>query len=255
MANPFVAKLLLCTVLLSTGVSALMGSLPHHSVVAAGLSRSRTISLTTMLDPLFGQRRFQVDERLPYVNDGARIRWISPDRLRTDVYGSNLHVGAVGCVLGNFWVCGPDKAPHGPEGHHAVLNALFPQNLISGYCCLHHLAVSRVAGGRSYSIRAVGDPWPYSPGCLGCGEALHPPSVRSEHYQATLTIDAIGRPLRLTSTVAIEPQRGRHGKSVLHEQDVSFTYTGTWTVDIPHNPRLPCPSWDRTPGSWCVRAR
>lgn len=63
------------------------------------------ISLNQLIRPAFMQHRLQVDERIvtdPYIHQEFRIRWIAPDRLRTDVYGTNLHVGKVGCVLGNF---------------------------------------------------------------------------------------------------------------------------------------------------------
>lgn len=135
--------------------------------------------------------------------------------------------------------------------------ALFPQHGNNGYCCLYGLHVQPTASPNAFAITAIGDPWLYPLGCQGCGL---PGSIRrpiaSEHYRAMLALDAKGRPSRLTSTIAFDPittSKGTLPGGKTRAQVVTFSYGGAWTVDIPQGKRLPCPSWDQTPGGWCVR--
>jgi hypothetical protein len=245
---------------LPTGLLVMVLMALSAPIYAASPSRiaAQNKSLDRVLRGLFIQPRFQIDERIvadPYVPTHFRIRWIAPDRLRTDVYGTNLHVGDIGCVLGNFWVCGPDTAPHWSEMRHAVMDALFPQKVGSGNCCFQHLSAQLGPGSQTYTITALGDPWLFPLGCQGCdipGTRL--PPITSEHYQGILDVDRERRPLSLTSTITFDPPRRGVPRRVVHVQIVSFTYSGTWSVVLPGGARLSCPWWDRTPGSWCIRS-
>lgn len=241
-------------------------SLLYLHATQAQTPRSTSVPVQRVLEPAFAQPRLQVTELIlinPSYPQPFHIRWIAPDRLRTDVFGTNLHVGKVGCIPGNLWVCGPDFVPHRPELRQMTMYALFPQPGNSygnnGYCCLHHLQARAGTQPHTYTITATGDPWLYPLGCQGCGLPGSPRrSISSEHYRATLTVDAEGRPLRLDSTMTLDPvptSKGTLPGRQIRVQRVTFSYSGTWTVTVPDGKRLSCPSWDRTPGSWCVRAK
>ena len=188
---------------------ALLQPIPSLAQHALPAPRSTSLPLQRLLHPAFVQLRLLVDEHIvtdPYIRQEFRIWWIAPNRLRTDVYGTNLHVGTIGCVLGNFWVCGPDSAPHMPELQKAIIDAIFPQRGSDGYCCLRNLQIHPATNPNAYTVTATGDPWLYPLGCMGCdlpGTDHRPTS--SEHYRATLTLDAAGLPRQLTSTIHFDP--------------------------------------------------
>lgn len=219
---------------------------------------ARPTSLDRLLHVLFQQPRWQIDERIvadPYVPEHYRIRWIAPDRLRTDIYGTNLHVGKVGCSGGRYWICGLDGAPHLSEVRRVVMAALFPTRPGEGYCCLRRIRVARGVTPHSYIINALGGPWLCPLTALGCPEpGIHRPAAVSPHYRAVLDLDANGRPIALTSTLTLEPPVKGAPPRIVQAQEVSIMYSGNWGLSIPRGARVRCPSWDRTPGSWCVRA-